>query len=140
MSKSVILSFLCSELHAFLDNVEVKEEDGTMAGRKTVTSKVKFSANSNDNQATYACEAVHGGLRGANMRVSFLLSVQCKPPLIFSPAEILIFLLRSFREIGTTVPIFLASLRGNNKKILLQFINIINNLISIFLFVQTCSY
>jgi hypothetical protein len=81
VSKSVILSFLCSVLHAFSDNVEVKEEDGTMAGRKTVTSKVKFSANSNDNQATYACEAVHGGLRGANMRVSFLLSVQCKPPL-----------------------------------------------------------
>jgi hypothetical protein len=80
----------CSVPHAFLDNVEVKEEDGTMAGRKTVTSKVKFSANSNDNQATYACEAVHGGLRGANMRVSFLLSVQCKPPLISSPFEILI--------------------------------------------------
>ena len=61
-----------------LDNVEVKEEDGSMASRKTVTSKIKFSANSNDNQATYACEAVHGGLRGNNMRVSFLLSVQCK--------------------------------------------------------------
>jgi hypothetical protein len=61
-----------------VDNVEVKEEEGSMSGRKTVTSKIKFSANSNDNQATYACEAVHGGLRGNTMRVSFLLSVQCK--------------------------------------------------------------
>jgi hypothetical protein len=111
VSKSVILSILCSVLHAFLDNVEVKEEEGTMAGRKTVTSKVKFSANSNDNQATYACEAVHGGLRGANMRVSFLLSVQCKPPLFYSPCEILILFWHSFlREIkiGTTRLIFLA--------------------------------
>ena len=60
------------------DNVEVKEEDGTLTGRKSVVSKIKFTASSNDNQATYACEAVHGGLRGLTMRVSFLLSVQCE--------------------------------------------------------------
>ena len=62
------------------DNVEIetKVEDGSLPNRKTVVSKLKMTAKSGDNQATYACEAVHGGLRGETRRVNFLLSVQCK--------------------------------------------------------------
>ena len=64
----------------YRDNVEVKNEviDGTIAKRKTTVSTLKFSARSGDNQASYACEAVHGGLRGQSKRANFMLSVQCK--------------------------------------------------------------
>ena len=69
-----------NNLLLFLDNVEVKNEiiDGTIAKRKTTVSTIKFSARSGDNQASYACEAVHGGLRGQSKRANFMLSVQCK--------------------------------------------------------------
>ena len=75
-----------NNLLLFLDNVEVKNEiiDGTIAKRKTTVSTIKFSARSGDNQASYACEAVHGGLRGQSKRANFMLSVQCK----YSNAEL----------------------------------------------------
>lgn len=67
-----------------LGNIEESEEDGTLPGRKTTFSKIRFRPNSADNQVTYACEASHPALRGTptkpanSMRSSVLLSVLCK--------------------------------------------------------------
>ncbi|XP_023332616.1 nephrin isoform X4 [Eurytemora carolleeae] len=94
-----------------VDNVEIetKEEDGSLPNRKTVVSKLKMTAKSGDNQATYACEAVHGGLRGETRRVNFLLSVQYPP----ERPEIIGYIEGETIRMGQTVTLVCESYGGN---------------------------
>ena len=75
--KRPVFSTLIFTRFFFLDSREDAEEDGTLEGRKTVTSTIKFRPTSRDDSATYACEAVHPALQ-QNERVSVVLSVMCK--------------------------------------------------------------
>lgn len=60
------------------DTREDTEEDGSLEGRKTVTSTIKFRPTSRDDSASYACEAQHPALHSTTMRTTVSLSVMCK--------------------------------------------------------------
>ena len=64
------------------DEVEESEEDGSLDGRKTVISKIKFRTTARDNQAPFSCEARHPAIL-SQMRSSVVLSVLCKRFLFF---------------------------------------------------------
>jgi len=91
-----------------LGSVEDKVEDGS-PNRKTVTSKIKFRPNSDDNQASYACEAVHPALKAGPMRVSVFLSVLYPP----EPPEIQGYIEGETIRMGQSVTLVCESCGGN---------------------------
>lgn len=85
------------------------EEDGTMDGRKTVTSVVKFRPTARDNGATFACEAQHPALMNNPMRVTVVLSVMYPP----GPPEIQGYIEGETIRMGQTVSLTCVSHGGN---------------------------
>ena len=60
--------------------MENTDEDGSIEGRKTVTSKITFRVTARDNQAHISCEAKHPAIKSSlrPMRATVQLSVMCK--------------------------------------------------------------
>ncbi len=66
-----------SQYEVVSDSREDSVQDGSLSGRKTAKSKIKFRPTRWDDGANIACEARHPATR-KNMRVSVTLSVLCK--------------------------------------------------------------
>ena len=96
-------------------NIEDSEEDGSLHGRKTTLGRIRFRPSSDDNQATFACEADHPALRGSgaqaarSLRTAVLLSVLYPP----EKPEITGYIQGETIRMGATVKIVCQAYGGN---------------------------
>jgi hypothetical protein len=99
----------------FSGNIEEREEEGRLSRRITSLSRIRFRPGSEDNQATFACEAEHPALRGAPghaprpMRAAVLLSVLFPP----EKPEITGYIEGETIRMGATVKMVCQAFGGN---------------------------